>query len=358
MISPRVELAREKLTENELQGFIVSDRQNIRWLTGFTGSSGVALLTCDSVHLFTDSRYTIQASQEAPGAVVHISSEPPIKQVAEKVSTLGCEAVGFESTVVTVEEYRQLEDGAADVRLVGLAQALSPLRAVKDTEEIERLRKACEITDAAFSAIQPFLKPGTKELDILRELVYILTGLGAEKESFDSIVASGPRSALPHAHPTDRILAAGEPVLLDFGAQYQGYAGDITRTLFLGSATDEFRKVYQTVLDAQMAAIAAIRPGVPGKDVDEVARKIITDAGYGNSFGHGLGHQLGLSVHDGPALSPKSDIVLLEGMVVTVEPGIYIEGWGGVRIEDDVLVGRCGAEVLTVSQKSLTELAV
>lgn len=354
----RLDRAWRKLADNELQAFLISSKDNIRWLTGFSGSSGVALLTPDAVHVFTDSRYTIQAAEEAPGAVIHISSEAPVKQAAALLNEARLSPAAFESNVLTVDEHRQLQEGAPEVKLAGLTSLIAPLRAVKDADEISRLQKACEITDAAFTAIQPFLKPGVTELQVLRELVYVLSGNGAEKESFDSIVASGPRSALPHAHPSERLLAAGEPVLLDFGAQYSGYTGDITRTLFLGSATPEFRKVYTTVLDAQLASIEAIRPGVSGKDVDAIARGIITEAGYGENFGHGLGHQLGLNVHDGPALSPKSEIVLEEGMVVTVEPGIYIEGWGGVRIEDDVVVRSDGPELLTSSPKRLIELPV
>lgn len=356
MNQQRVNLAREKLREHEIQGLLVAHRDNVRWLTGFSGSSGLALLTLTDVHMFTDGRYTIQTGEEAVGAIVHISDDTPIKQVGEYLKTDSLARVGFEANVLTVDEYRQLVQACGSDPTVALVGIINGLRAIKDESEISAIRVACRISDAAFDLVLPHIKPGVSELHVVRELVYALGMAGADNEAFDSIVASGPRSALPHAKPSERVLSVGEPLLLDFGAMKSGYVGDITRTLYLGNASAEFMKIYNIVREAQLRAIDAIRPGITGKGVDSVARDVIFRAGFGDNFSHGLGHQIGLHVHDGPALSQKSPITLQEGMVVTVEPGIYIEGWGGVRIEDDVLVTALGAEILTSSNKQLIEL--
>ncbi len=356
MNSNRLERARQAVAAEDLNLFLVSSRENVCWLTGFSGSSGMALLTPAEVFLFTDGRYTLQAMEETSDVIVRISTDPPVKQAAEVIADVGGGAVGFESDVLTVAQHAVLADRVGVDSLRGAEGLFSRLRAVKDAEEIALIRRAAAITCQAFEHIVERIVPEASERALARELAFVLSECGAESESFPAIIAAGARSALPHAKPSDAAVTAGEMVLLDFGAQFGGYAADITRTLFCGQPTDRFREVYQIVLDAQLTGIAAIRPGAAGRDVDAAARRVITSAGYGTSFGHGLGHQLGLSVHDGPGLSTTSPIVLEEGMVVTVEPGIYLEGWGGVRIEDDVLVTHDGCEVLTHAPKTLSSL--
>ncbi|MGQ9807299.1 MAG: M24 family metallopeptidase [Armatimonadota bacterium] len=353
MRQDRLARLRSKMAAEELEAFVVLDLLNVRWLSGFTGSSGACVVTSGEEILFTDGRYRIQAGEECPGWELRISNEPLAAQIGGFLARCGPVRAGFESDVMTCEQLEQLSKAAPEAVLDGRKGFVSEMRAVKDAQEVERIRRAATVTDEAFRRILPHIRPGITERDVALELTYALGKAGAERESFPGIVASGPRSALPHARPTDRRLGEGEPVLLDFGAAVDGYAADITRTLFIGKPAAQLAEIYEIVLKAQGAALAAIRPGASGVEVDGVARRIITEAGYGDCFGHGLGHMLGLDVHDGPALSPRSAVILQEGMVVTVEPGIYIEGVGGVRIEDDVVVTADGCEILTRSPKDL-----
>lgn len=356
MNAERLSRVRRSMAEEDIAFLLLLDQLNIRWASGFTGSNGALLVTADDLHLFTDSRYTLQAADQAPLAIVHIANTPVVDQAAALLASFENGAIGFEPDVITWHNHRKLAEALPGAELMPVEALVNTLRYTKDPQEVDLVRRAAAITDEAFTAMLSILRPGMTEKEGARELLYTLTGLGADGESFPAIVASGPRAALPHAVPTDRAISAGEPLLLDFGAEYQGYAGDITRTLFVGSSTERFQEVYNVVLQAQQAAIDAIKPDVPGVEVDRVARDIIAGHGYGDCFGHGLGHQIGLDVHDGPALSPRSEVVLQEGMIVTVEPGIYLEGWGGVRIEDDVLVTASGCEIITSSPKHLIEL--
>ncbi|BCW98059.1 MAG: peptidase M24 [Armatimonadota bacterium] len=353
MRQDRLGRLRQKMAAEELEAFVVLDLLNVRWLSGFTGSSGACVVTAGAEVLFTDGRYRIQAAEECPGWELRISNEPLAAQIGGFLAGRGAMRVGFESDVMTCEQLDLVSKAAPEVTLDGRKGLVSEMRAVKDAQEVERIRRAAAVTDEAFRQILAHIRPGVSERDVALELTYALGKAGAERESFPAIVASGPRAALPHARPTDRPLSEGDPVLLDFGAAVDGYAADITRTLFLGRPASRLAEIYQVVLIAQEAALAAIRPGKSGVEVDGVARRIISEAGYGDCFGHGLGHMLGLDVHDGPALSPRSAVILQEGMVVTVEPGIYIEGLGGVRIEDDVVVTADGCEILTHSPKDL-----
>lgn len=331
--------------------------ENVRWLSGFTGSSGAVLVTADELLLFTDSRYAIQAGLEAPGARIHISGDALIDQACEYIAEKhGLATIGFESDSVTYQDYRRLRALLHGRKLRGLVGSVQSLRVIKDAGEIAALKRAAAITDAAFAEILTFIRPGLSEREIARKLVYILGELGAERESFPCIVAAGERAALPHAVPSDKSVKAGELLLLDFGGMVDGYAADITRTVYVGIPGKKFQKIYAVVLEAQLAALEAIRPGVSGRDVDAAARRVISTKGYGANFGHGLGHMLGLNVHDGPAFSPRSTVTLKKGMVTTVEPGIYIEGWGGVRIEDDIVVTKDGCEILTHSSKDMMAL--
>lgn len=353
----RLPLLRQRLEEEGLSALLITDLLNVRYITGFTGSAAVALVTPTEVLIFTDSRYFLQAAREAPLFRL-VKLEGPRKSaeiIAEAMQALSLQTIGFESTL-PYGRYADLQAAIPDVLFQPVKELVEQLRLVKDDVEIAHIRRAVAITDACFEHVLTVLRPGITERDIAVEIECFVRRQGAERESFESIVASGPLAASPHAHATDKVIQGGELVKMDFGALWGGYAADITRTVAVGSADEKQRSVYAVVLEAQKAAMAAIHPGVSGRDVDAVARAVITEHGYGDYFGHGLGHSLGLHVHDGPGLSPSSPVVLEAGMIMTVEPGIYLPGWGGIRIEDDVLVTETGIEVLTHSPKSFMVL--
>jgi Xaa-Pro aminopeptidase len=277
-------------------------------------------------------------------------------RVAAEVKELGRAVLGVEGDTLTVNHFRKLTTDLEGIELRPTEDVVEILRQVKDEGEIDLIRAACDIVDRAFEFILTLVRPGIPERDLATEIEYFMKKAGSEKEAFDTIVASGARSALPHGRASEKLLAAGDFVTFDYGARVGGYHSDITRTVVLGTATDRQREVYQVVLDAQQAALAALRPGMTGKEADLVARDLIAARGYGDAFGHGLGHSLGRHVHDGGGLSQRIDMTLAAGMVLTVEPGIYFEDWGGVRIEDDVVLRETGAEILTHAPKELIEI--
>jgi Xaa-Pro aminopeptidase/Xaa-Pro dipeptidase len=251
--------------------------------------------------------------------------------------------------------YTKLAESIPNLTLVPVQ--LDTLRMVKDANEVASIRKAVEIADQAFSQILTFIKPGMSEQAVAVELEYYMSKFGSEKTAFDTIMASGKRGALPHGRASQKIIEAGDFVTMDFGAVYQGYHSDITRTICMGAATERQRQIYDIVLQAQLAGVKATKPGKLGRDVDAVSRKVIEDAGFGEYFGHGLGHSLGLNIHEDPRLAPaNTHTALMENMVVTVEPGIYLPDWGGVRIEDTVLINADGCQILTASTKQLIEI--
>ncbi len=357
MSTARIEKARAALAAAELPSLLISQRENVRWISGFSGSSGFVFLTTDEAIFATDSRYTTQAEAECPGfEVVKLNSSLP-EEVAGVLKRTPAPRIGFESDVVTVslhETYgKALPEG---FELVPTKGVVSTLRQVKDAAEIASTEAACEIADRAFTHIQRYLAPGISERDIELEMEWFIRKTCRAGSAFDIIVASGPRSALPHGRASERVLQAGDFVTLDYGAVVDGYHSDITRTIVLGEPTAKQQEVYGVVWRALETAIAAIRPGAEGKAVDAVARDLIREAGYGDYFGHGLGHGLGLHVHDSVAFSTQSTTVMQPGMVATVEPGIYLPDWGGVRIEDDIVVTEEGCRVLTHSTRELIAL--
>jgi Xaa-Pro aminopeptidase len=336
-----------------LDSFLVTDLLNVRYLTGFVGTFAVLLVTEKDVLLLTDSRYTQQAAEQCPDCTIRQVEQSWIPCIHSLEKELHLDRIGFEDHSLSYKDWSELRAGLSDAELVPARNLVEELRRVKDDREVEAIRRAARVADAALEYIVSILKPGLRERDIVLELDYFIRRAGAEKEAFDSIVLSGQRTALPHGKPTSRVVSQGELLLLDFGARWEGYHSDITRTFVLGAADEEQRKIYKIVLEAQSKAIDAIRPGILGREVDAVARDYIDKCGYGQYFVHGLGHDLGLAVHDGRALSKYSDTVLQPGMVVTVEPAVYIPGWGGIRIEDDVLVTTSSCEVLTHAPKRL-----
>ena len=349
----RIDKLRAELAARDLDAFLVTDILNVCYLSGFTGSTAVALITKSDSILITDFRYAEQAESECPGMRLQLVESHWVAGAPRAIESSHAQRIGFESHGLNFHDWTELSAVVSDVHFLAQDDLVGRLRYIKDDVEIGLIREAVRIADLAYDHIAGVVKPGIEEREVALDLEHFMRRQGAEKEAFDSIVASGPRSALPHGKSSDRKIAVGDLVVIDFGAKCQGYHSDITRTVMLGSPDDKQQEVWNIVRDAQEKAIAAVRPGVSGGEVDAIAREYITSRGHGEHFGHGLGHGLGLDVHDGRILGRRSETVLEPGMVVTVEPGIYIPGWGGVRIEDDVLVTESGADILTKAPKTL-----
>jgi len=349
MFQARLNNLRQLMEKQRLDSLVVTDLSNIFYLSGFTGSTAVLVVATSDVVILVDSRYTIQAGNQCPDArVVEFRGKSQMDAVGELLNSLKTGKTGFEADNISVASFRTLRHHTdAEISFRGVSGLIRQLRRIKDDTEIALSREAANITDKAMEYIVPKIVPGITEREIEIELMVGMRRLGADREGFDSIIAAGPNAACPHASPTDTVIQNNSFVKLDFGASYKHYNGDITRTISIGDPGDKFREIYAIVLGAQMAAIEAVKPGCTGKEIDHVARQYITSAGYGENFGHGLGHALGIEVHDGPGFSVSSDIIVEPGMILTVEPGIYIEEWGGIRIEDDILVTDTGCEILT-----------
>jgi Xaa-Pro aminopeptidase len=358
MIEQRLARLRAAMAEAQLPAFLVTQIDNVGYLSGFSGSSAALVVTPDTALFFTDGRYATQAQRECPGFEVRQSdmTQSLMDRVTAEVKGLGIPTVGIEGNSITVNQLEAMQKGLEGVELKPTSDVVETLRRIKDEGEIERIRAACGIVDRAFEYILGQLRPGISEREVAAELEYWMKKAGSEDEAFPTIVASGARSALPHGRASGKLLEKGDLITFDFGARVGGYHSDLTRTVVLGQATERQREVYEVVLDAQMAALAALRPGMTGKEADQVARDRIAAHGLGENFSHGLGHGLGRHVHDHPALSQRAEITLEPGMVVTVEPGVYLEGWGGVRIEDDVVLRDGGIEILTHAPKELIEV--
>ena len=321
-------------------------------MTGFTGTAGVAVISGTEAKFITDFRYVEQADAQAEGYEIVQHKGPIHEEIAKQVKMMGINKLGFEKdhvTYSTYETYRQAI--AAD--FVPVSGLIEKMRLIKDAGELKIIQEAVDIADAAFTHILDFIKPGVREIDVSNELEFFMRKQGAVSSSFDIIVASGYRSALPHGVASEKVIEKGELVTLDFGAYYKGYCSDITRTVAVGKPSDELKEIYNTVLEAQIKGVEGIKPGMTGKEADALTRDYITEKGYGEYFGHSTGHGMGLEVHEGPGLSHKSDVILEPGMVVTVEPGIYIAGVGGTRIEDDVIITENGNKILSASTKEL-----
>lgn len=344
------------MNDHGIEGMLITKPENRHYFSGFSGSAGTLLISDHESKLLTDFRYIEQAAAQAKQCEILRYTASPYELLADTAVKLGLTRIGFESDFVTYDMYTKLTEGMSTIHL--LPVQIDELRMMKDENEVAAIKKAVEIADSAFVHILSFIKPGISEQTVALELEYQMRKLGAEKPAFDTIVASGKRGALPHGIASKKIIELGDFVTMDFGAVYQGYHSDITRTICMGSPTDKQRELYDIVLTAQLAGVEAVQPGKTGREVDAVARKIIVDAGFGDYFGHGLGHGLGLYIHEDPRLSPSTtQTVLMENMVVTVEPGIYLPEWGGIRIEDTVLVSTDGCQILTASSKHLIEIS-
>ncbi|OIQ07735.1 aminopeptidase YpdF [Moorella thermoacetica] len=359
-MSSRLTRLRELMEREGITALWVHQDENRRYLSGFTGDSGTLLITPTAQYLLTDGRFTEQAREEAPDFQIIDLGPHPWEQLGQTLAAAGVEKLFFEAEHLTYATYEEFLEKARDwprpVSLAPVKGLVARLRQVKDAEEIAVLEKAIAIADAGYNHLLSILRPGLTERDIALELEYFMGKQGSRGPSFTTIIASGPRSALPHGVASDRVLQPGDMIVMDFGAVYGGYHSDLTRTVALAPVTAEWRRLYDIVLAAQQQAIAALRPGIQGREADAVAREAIVAAGYGDYFSHGLGHGVGLAIHEDPTLSSRSEVKLAPGMVVTVEPGVYLPGRGGIRIEDVVLIQEGGARVLSRAPKEFIEL--
>jgi Xaa-Pro aminopeptidase len=352
-MSLRLEKLRHKLAEAEFEAILISQGENRRYLSGFTGSAGFLLISEKRAILATDFRYVEQAQSQAPDFEISRTEGELQNWFLELASSLGVKSIGFEANDLSFSTFQKLVGmkGGESLEFVPTEEIVESLRAIKDEEELELITKAVELADAAFDQVAPMIHPGMKEKEVAWEIERFLREKGSESVPFDLIVASGPNSALPHATPSERPIIPGEPVVIDIGARIEGYSSDLSRTICPGNKDETFAKIYDLVLGAQLTAIATIEAGMSGEQADTLARTVIEQGGYGEAFGHGLGHGVGLAPHEQPRLGRGLSTVLSDGMVFTIEPGIYVKGWGGVRIEDVVVVEKGKVRVLSQARK-------
>ena len=340
--------------ELKIDALLVSAPPNVRYLSGFTGDNGLLLATPDSLTLFTDPRFTIQASEECACDVKIVTKGPLDQSALALAARKRRKRIGFEAGRLLYDVYRRMQAALpSGITLRPIGPVIDQLRIVKTPEEIARIRRSVLTNSKAFDMTVRSIRPGVSESDIAAELEYQMRRFGAEKAAFETIVAIGPRSALPHAQPTARKLGDDELLLIDMGACQQGYMSDMTRVLFTGQPSRRVRRMYSAVLKAQLAGLDAVRPGVTAAHVDRAARRVLEAEGLGKEFVHSTGHGLGLEIHEGPRLGRRDKTKLQPGMVITIEPGAYIRDFGGVRIEDTALVTANGCEVLTPTSKEL-----
>jgi len=356
MVKDRARLAWKLLEECGLDAFIFLNLSNIRYLCGFTGTDGALVVTRDSDCFLTDSRYTTQAKEQVTADQIREYSVK-LEGICAWLTDQGVRRIGFEAETTPFAVVQQLkEKGAAQLDWVPVDKRVLPLRGVKSFAEVDAMLEATRITAEAFEEVLPLIRPGAVEREIALALEFAMKRRGGEEKAFDFIVASGSRGAMPHGIASAKTIGAGELVTVDFGTRFAGYHSDETVTVAVGEVTPQLRKIFDTVLQAHDLAMAQVRPGTTLKELDAVARQFIAESGYGDYFGHGLGHGVGLEVHEYPTVSPRSDAVAEVGMVFTIEPGIYVPGVGGVRIEDMVLVTADGCRQLTRIPKGFRKL--
>ncbi|MHC5269026.1 M24 family metallopeptidase [Enterococcus sp. LJL98] len=349
----RVEKLRAAMKKEEIDGFLVTNTYNLRYLANFTGTTGLAVITPKKAFFVTDFRYTEQAAEQAIGFEIVKNTGPIFEEVAKICQQEEINALAFEESVMSFAEYTNLEEVVEETALVPISGMIETLREVKDEQEIALIQKACAIADQGFAHILEKIKPGMTEIEVANQLDFYMRSLGATSVSFDTIVASGFRSAMPHGVASHKVIEQGELITLDFGCYYEGYVSDMTRTFAIGDPGEKLREIHQIVLEAQLKVNEVAKAGMSGIELDAVARDYIASFGYGEAFGHSTGHGIGLEIHEGPNVSFKSPKIFVPGNVITNEPGIYLPGIGGVRIEDDLLITETGNQVLTHSPKEL-----
>jgi Xaa-Pro aminopeptidase len=353
MVARRLEEVKQSIVQSRLRGLLVTSLPNIRYLTGFTGSNALLFISPETDIFITDTRYRMQAANEVKGFRVLIASGSLNEILSQKIGDTGRGKIGFEASALSVSAHSVLKKSLRKTTLVPLAGVVEKIRALKDEDEILNIRRAASITDKVFNKILAILKPGVRELEIAAEVAYWHKSLGAESDAFETLVASGARGALPHARPSEKKIRKSEMVTIDLGCRVEGYHCDMTRTVSVGRPSAELRKIHTVVLEAQQRSLDKSFPGTPVKVLDGAARGHIRKQGYGKYFTHSLGHGIGLEVHEMPRVSAKSTEILKSEFVITVEPGIYVPGLGGVRIEDDVIIREQGCELLSTVAREL-----
>ncbi|WP_430742179.1 M24 family metallopeptidase [Bacillus atrophaeus] len=349
----KLEKLRNLFKQLGIDGLLITSGTNLQYMTGFTGSAGLAVISEERAAFITDFRYTEQAKAQVKGFEIIEHGGSLIQTAADTINDFGIAKLGFEQNSMTYGTYASYHAVVNSAELVPVAESVEKLRLIKSDEEIKILEEAAKIADDAFHHILTFIKPGISEISVANELEFFMRSQGADSSSFDMIVASGLRSSFPHGVASEKLIESGDFVTLDFGAYYKGYCSDITRTIAVGEPSDKLKDIYQIVFDAQVLGVQHIKPGMTGKEADALTRDHITAKGYGQYFGHSTGHGLGMEVHESPGLSARSSAVLEPGMIVTVEPGIYIPETGGVRIEDDIVITENGCRTITHSPKEL-----
>lgn len=350
----RIEKLRAKMKQMDMDGFLVTSKENRQYLTGFTGTFGWVLVTQSNVYLMTDFRYTEQAAKQAAGCKLvqfrQYTPEVTLRMLMEDIEVV---TLGIESDRTTVDQFELLANQVRRKAIMPVKGFVEEIRRVKDEEELKLMARAEEIGDEAFAHVLKLIKPGMTEREIAMELEFQMRRSGASGVSFDTIVASGKRSSMPHGVATDKPVEVGDFITMDFGCVYQGYCSDMTRTIVLGKVDEKQETVYNLVRTAQESALQAIHAGVTGEEIHAVAQNVFQEAGYGPFFGHGLGHSVGLEIHEEPRFSPRIKDIIPANTVISVEPGLYLPNWGGVRIEDLVVVTDDGYVNLTHSPKEL-----
>lgn len=350
-MNKRVEAFIAKMTAAGLDAIIINNLKNVYYLTGFWGSNGTVLITRDRQVLVTDLRYIIAAKQEAPDFEI-LAERDELRLISNIIKDAGLTNIGFENEI-SYAYHQRMQAVFSDVNLTALSNFVEELRMIKDETEIAAIRKACSISDQAFADALDFIKPGKTEIEIANFLDFRMRELGSSGLSFDTILASGVNSSKPHAHPMHKPVQLGEAITMDFGCLYDHYVSDMTRTIYLGHVSDQEAEIYETVLKANQALIDQAKAGLGFRDFDKIPRDIIIEAGYGEYFTHGIGHGIGLDIHEEPYFSQTSQESIQTGMVLTDEPGIYLDDQYGVRIEDDILITETGCQVLTLAPKEL-----
>lgn len=348
----RVKNVQDKLLKYNIDALLVTNMFNVRYLANFTGTTGLVVITKDEAYFVTDFRYTEQAAEEAKGYTIVKNEGPIFEEVAKIVKENKIEKLGFEQENITYAVYHQIND-IIPCDLVPVAGLVEKLREVKTEDEINIIKEAINITEKAYDYILGFVKPGKTEIEVANELDFYMRNEGATSVSFDTIVASGIRSAMPHGVASDKVIEDGDMVTIDFGCYYKGYVSDMTRTFAVGDPGKQMKEIYEIVYQANKKVNEVAKAGMTGAELDAIARDYITEKGYGPQFGHTLGHGIGLEVHEGPSLSFRNEDKLVVNNIVTNEPGIYVPGLGGVRIEDDLVIKEDGAEILMTTPKEL-----
>lgn len=355
-MNSRVEKVTKQFEELGIDCLLITNKYNIMYLSEFVGTNAYILVLKDKSIFITDFRYSEQARKRCSGFEIVIQTKSIYETVFDLVKELKVKRLGFEQAQVTYKQFDQYKKCLKNIKLIPVDNAVEKIRRIKDENEILRIHEAMRITDKAFSHILDYIKPGVREIDIALEIEFFMRQNGASALSFDTIVASGLRSSMPHGIASDKLIESGDAVTLDFGCIYKGYCSDMTRTVFVGKADEKLRQIYEIVLNAQKSSLEILKPGLIAREADAAARNLISSNGFGENFGHSLGHSVGLEIHEEPNLSSKSESILDSGNVVAVEPGIYVDGIGGVRIEDLVVINEEGHKNLTTSSKEIIVL--